>query len=43
VQCVEELALAAGVSVEWAAPRGSPSEVAAVALEEAMAANSEEA
>lgn len=43
VQCVEEVALAAGVSMVWAAPRGSPSEAAAVALEEAMAADSEEA
>ena len=43
VQCVEELALAAGASMVWGAPRGSPSEGAAVALEEAMAADLEEA
>ena len=42
VQCVEELALAAGASMVWGAPRGSPSEGAAVALEEAMAADLEE-
>lgn len=30
VGCVEELALAAGASMAWGAPRGSPSEAAAV-------------
>lgn len=30
VECVEELALAAGASIAWGAPRGFPSEVAAV-------------
>lgn len=41
--CVEELALAAGASMVWGAPRGSPSEEAAVALGEAMVAELEEA
>lgn len=30
MECVEELALGAGASIAWAAPRGSPSEGAAV-------------
>lgn len=41
VECVEELALAAAASMAWGAPRGSPSEGAAVPSVEDMAAESE--
>ena len=41
LECVEELALAAAASMAWGAPRGSPSQGAAVSSVVAMAAELE--
>ena len=41
LECVEELALAAAASMAWGAPRGSPSQGAAVPLVADMAAELE--